>query len=54
MLENQGFLVQQRDECGTAVADAIAYALGGPNNDQQSITLGLEHSKACEIEASKK
>lgn len=35
-------------------ADSVGYALGGPNNDQQSITLGLEHAKTCEIEASKK
>jgi hypothetical protein len=35
-------------------AEAVSYALGGPGNDQQSITLGLEHAKACEIEASKK
>lgn len=35
-------------------AEAVSYALGGPSNDQQSITLGLEHSKACEVEASKK
>jgi hypothetical protein len=35
-------------------ATAIGYSLGGPNNDAASITLGLEHVKACEIAASKK
>ncbi|HEX8869355.1 MAG TPA: hypothetical protein VF821_27080, partial [Lentzea sp.] len=35
-------------------ADTISYALGGPNNDAASITLGLEHAKECEIASSKK
>jgi hypothetical protein len=35
-------------------ATTVSYALGGPNNDEQSITLGLEHVKECEIAASKK
>ena len=35
-------------------AEAVSYALGGPNNDQASITLGLEHAKECEIASSKK
>ncbi|WP_394619310.1 hypothetical protein JNUCC0626_09510 [Lentzea sp. JNUCC 0626] len=33
---------------------AISYALGGPNNDSASISLGLEHAKECEIASSKK
>jgi hypothetical protein len=32
----------------------VTYALGGPNNDAASITLGLEHAKECEIASSKK
>lgn len=35
-------------------AEMISYALGGPNNDAASITLGLEHAKDCEIASSKK
>lgn len=35
-------------------AEQVSYALGGPNNDPASITLGLEHAKECEIAASKK
>jgi hypothetical protein len=35
-------------------ADQVSFALGGPNNDAASITLGLEHAKECEIAASKK
>ena len=35
-------------------ATMVGYSFGGPGNDQQSITLGLEHAKECEIEASKK
>lgn len=35
-------------------AEAVSYALGGPNNDAASITLGLEHAKECEIASSKK
>jgi hypothetical protein len=35
-------------------AEIVSWALGGPNNDAASITLGLEHSKECEIAASKK
>ncbi|GAB2838074.1 hypothetical protein [Lentzea nigeriaca] len=35
-------------------AEQVSYAFGGPNNDAASITLGLEHAKECEIEASKK
>lgn len=35
-------------------ADTVGYALGGPNNDAASITLGLEHAKECEIASSKK
>ncbi|GGU13452.1 hypothetical protein [Lentzea flava] len=35
-------------------AEIVTYALGGPNNDAASITLGLEHAKECEIAASKK
>ncbi|MET9225899.1 hypothetical protein [Lentzea sp. NPDC003310] len=35
-------------------AEIISYALGGPNNDAASISLGLEHAKSCEIAASKK
>jgi hypothetical protein len=35
-------------------AEIVSYALGGPNNDAASISLGLEHAKECEIEASKK
>ncbi|MBP2326573.1 hypothetical protein JOF56_006958 [Kibdelosporangium banguiense] len=34
--------------------EAVSYALGGPNNDSQSITLGLQYSKECEIAASRK
>ncbi|NKE59297.1 hypothetical protein FXN61_21765 [Lentzea sp. PSKA42] len=35
-------------------AEIVSYALGGPNNDAASITLGLEHAKECEIASSKK
>jgi hypothetical protein len=35
-------------------ADEVTYAYGGPNNDQESITKGLEFTKDCEREASKK
>jgi hypothetical protein len=35
-------------------ATEVTYAYGGPNNDQDSITKGLEFSKACELEASRK
>ena len=35
-------------------AEIVTWSLGGPNNDAASITLGLEHSKECEIAASKK
>ncbi|SMC82740.1 hypothetical protein [Lentzea albidocapillata] len=35
-------------------SEMISYALGGPNNDAASISLGLEHAKACEIASSKK
>lgn len=35
-------------------AEMVSYALGGPNNDSASITLGLEHAKECEIAASRK
>jgi hypothetical protein len=35
-------------------AETISYALGGPNNDAASISLGLEHAKECEIASSKK
>ncbi|GGU86090.1 hypothetical protein [Lentzea flava] len=34
--------------------EGVGVAFGGPNNDQQSITLGLQHAKECETEASKK
>jgi hypothetical protein len=30
----------------------VSYAFGGPNNDERSITLGLEHVKECEIRSS--
>jgi hypothetical protein len=35
-------------------SELVGVSYGGPNNDQQSITLGLQHTKECEIEASKK
>jgi hypothetical protein len=35
-------------------ATEVNVAFGGPNNDQDSITKGLEYAKTCEIEASKK
>lgn len=35
-------------------SDQVSFALGGPNNDAASITLGLEHAKECEIASSKK
>ncbi|MFD9697762.1 hypothetical protein [Lentzea sp. NPDC059081] len=35
-------------------AEVVSFALGGPNNDPESISLGLEHAKACEIASSKK
>ncbi|MFJ8962228.1 hypothetical protein ACIRG5_22845 [Lentzea sp. NPDC102401] len=35
-------------------SEIISYALGGPNNDAASISLGLEHAKECEIASSKK
>jgi hypothetical protein len=35
-------------------AEQVSFALGGPNNDAASITLGLEHAKECEIASSKK
>ncbi|HUQ57648.1 hypothetical protein [Lentzea sp.] len=35
-------------------AEIIGYALGGPNNDAASISLGLEHAKECEIASSRR
>jgi hypothetical protein len=35
-------------------ATTVDYAFGGPNNDEQSISLGLEHARECEIAASAK
>jgi hypothetical protein len=35
-------------------SEEVGVAYGGPNNDQQSITLGLQYTKECEIAASKK
>jgi hypothetical protein len=35
-------------------ATQVSYAFGGPNNDQDSITKGLEFVKTCEREASQK
>jgi hypothetical protein len=35
-------------------SELVALSYGGPNNDQQSITLGLRLTKECEIEASKR
>jgi hypothetical protein len=35
-------------------ADRIGYSYGGPNNDSDSITKGLEYTPACEKEASGK
>lgn len=35
-------------------SEIVSYALGGPNNDAASISLGLEHAKECEIASSKK
>jgi hypothetical protein len=35
-------------------ATTVSYAFGGPNNDAQSISLGLEHAQECEIAASAK
>jgi hypothetical protein len=35
-------------------AATISYAFGGPNNDEQSISLGLEHAKECEIRSAAK
>ncbi|PRY39892.1 hypothetical protein [Umezawaea tangerina] len=35
-------------------ATMVSYAFGGPNNDPESITLGLDHVKECEIASSAK
>ena len=35
-------------------AATVSYAFGGPNNDEQSISLGLEHAKECEIRSAAK
>ncbi|WP_434444809.1 hypothetical protein [Lentzea sp. E54] len=35
-------------------SEVIGPSYGGPNNDQESITLGLRYTKECEIEASRK
>jgi hypothetical protein len=35
-------------------APQVGYAFGGPNNDQDSITKGLEFAKPCEREAARK
>ncbi|MGI5499597.1 hypothetical protein [Lentzea sp. CA-135723] len=43
--------VEVHNEPGAAT---ISYALGGPNNDAASISLGLEHAKECEIASSRK
>jgi hypothetical protein len=43
--------VEVHNEPGSEI---ISYALGGPNNDAASISLGLEHAKECEIASSKK
>lgn len=32
----------------------VSYAFGGPNNDSESITLGLDHAEECEIASSTK
>ncbi|MET1073274.1 MAG: hypothetical protein ABWY11_11565 [Umezawaea sp.] len=32
----------------------VSYAFGGPNNDPESISLGLDHAKECEIASSAK
>ncbi len=37
-----------------AGSEMVGLSYGGPNNDQESITLGLQHTKECQIEASKK
>ncbi|WP_434445418.1 hypothetical protein [Lentzea sp. E54] len=38
----------------TPGATTVGYALGGPNNDSESITLGLKYVKECEVTASRK
>jgi hypothetical protein len=43
--------VEVVDEPGSAI---VSYAFGGPNNDEQSISLGLEHAKECEIQSAAK
>ncbi|SFR27811.1 hypothetical protein SAMN04488564_111260 [Lentzea waywayandensis] len=43
--------VEVLNEPGSTI---VSYALGGPNNDAASISLGLEHAKECEIASSKK
>ncbi|MGW6442559.1 hypothetical protein [Lentzea sp. NPDC055074] len=43
--------VEVHNEPGSTM---VSYALGGPNNDAASISLGLEHAKECEIASSKK
>jgi hypothetical protein len=35
-------------------SEMVGLSYGGPNNDQESITLGLQHTKECQIEVSKK
>ncbi|CAM3804179.1 hypothetical protein KIPE111705_25840 [Kibdelosporangium persicum] len=35
-------------------SEQVGVSYGGPNNDQESITLGLRYTQECEIEASKR
>lgn len=35
-------------------SEIVSYAFGGPNNDAASISLGLEHVKACEVASAQK
>ncbi len=43
--------VEVVDEPGS---DIVSYAFGGPNNDEQSISLGMEHVEECELQSAAK